>query len=159
MKKLNMVPLQELNLADRFLFDEVIGATRIFLNTRGENDDEVSSELVEFLHYIENTTDQAAQTSSSERIHRIHDRVREVRQNEKVGVRYMLAWEEKYYAQEEARETGLTEGRAEGRAEGREDTILESIRNLMETLKLSADQAMEALKIPAGEREKYRAKI
>ncbi|MCC8138938.1 MAG: Rpn family recombination-promoting nuclease/putative transposase [Lachnospiraceae bacterium] len=58
------------------------GATRIFLNTRGENDDEVSPELVEFLHYIENTTDQAAQASKNERLHRIHDRVREVRQSE-----------------------------------------------------------------------------
>ena len=28
------------------------GATRIFLNTRGENEDEVSPELVEFLHYL-----------------------------------------------------------------------------------------------------------
>ncbi|MCC8139582.1 MAG: Rpn family recombination-promoting nuclease/putative transposase [Lachnospiraceae bacterium] len=94
------------------------GATRIFLNTRGKNDDEVSPELAEFLHYVENTTDQTAQTANSERIHKIHDRVREVRQNEKVGVKYMLAWEEKYYAQEEAREIGLAEGRAEGLAEG-----------------------------------------
>lgn len=29
------------------------GATRIFLNTRGTNDDEVSKELREFLHYLE----------------------------------------------------------------------------------------------------------
>ncbi|MCC8139522.1 MAG: Rpn family recombination-promoting nuclease/putative transposase, partial [Lachnospiraceae bacterium] len=89
------------------------GATRIFLNTRGKNDDEVSPELVEFLHYIENTTDQTAQSSSSERIHKIHDRVREVRQNEKIGVRYMLAWEEKYYDREEARKEGRMEKLAE----------------------------------------------
>lgn len=30
------------------------GAVRIFLNTRGTNDKEVSKELVDFLHYIEN---------------------------------------------------------------------------------------------------------
>ncbi len=93
------------------------GATRIFLNTRGRNDNEVSPELVDFLHYVENTTDLAAQTSNSERIHKIHDRVRAVRQNEKVGVKYMLAWEEKYYDREEAREEGRVEGLTEGRAE------------------------------------------
>ena len=30
----------------------------------------------------------------------------------------MQAWEERYYAKQEAREEGLAEGRAEGRAEG-----------------------------------------
>lgn len=123
------------------------GATRIFLNTRGKNEDEVSAELVEFLHYVENTTDQTAQRSSSERIHRIHKRVKEVRQNEKAGVKYMLAWEEKYYDREEARE--------EGREEGRETNTMESIRNLMETLKLTAEQAMAALKVPAEDQQKY----
>lgn len=123
------------------------GATRIFLNTRGKNEDEVSAELVEFLHYVENTTDQTAQRSNSERIHRIHERVKEVRQNEKAGVKYMLAWEEKYYDREEARE--------EGREEGRETNTMESIRNLMETLKLTAEQAMAALKVPAEDQQKY----
>lgn len=33
------------------------GAVRIFLNTRGENPEEVSPEMVEFLHYLEHTTD------------------------------------------------------------------------------------------------------
>ncbi|MCC8140780.1 MAG: hypothetical protein LIO67_10885 [Lachnospiraceae bacterium] len=47
----------------------------------------------------------------------------------------------------------------EGREEGVQKTILESIRSLMETLKLSADQAMEALKVPVEEREKYRTMI
>ena len=32
------------------------------------------------------------------RIQRIHDRVCKVKKNEEVGVRYMQAWEEKYYA-------------------------------------------------------------
>ncbi|MCD8197261.1 MAG: Rpn family recombination-promoting nuclease/putative transposase [Lachnospiraceae bacterium] len=124
------------------------GATRIFLNTRGRNDDEVSPELAEFLHYVENTTDQTAQTANSERIHKIHDRVREVRQNEKVGVKYMLAWEEKYYAQEEAREIGLAEGRAEGRikglAEGRAEKLTEQVKKKLAKGK-SAEEIADAL--------------
>ena len=48
-------------------------------------------------------------------------------------------------------ETERTEGRAEGRAEGR----LESIRALMNNLKLSAEQAMESIGIPKSEFNKY----
>ena len=90
------------------------GATRIFLNTRGTNDDEVSQELAEFLHYVEHTTDEAAEHAGSERIRRIHDRVRKVRNSEEVGVKYMQAWEEKYYEKEEARKEGLQEGLQNG---------------------------------------------
>ena len=70
------------------------GTTRIFLNTKGENDDEVSKELVDFLHYIENTTSEAAENSGSERIRRIHERVCKVKSNEEMGVKFMQAWEE-----------------------------------------------------------------
>ena len=99
------------------------GATRIFLNTRGANDDEVPQELAEFLHYVEHTTDEAAEHAGSERIRRIHDRVRKVRNSEEVGVKYMQAWEEKYYEKEEARKEGLQKGRAEGRKEERIDLV------------------------------------
>lgn len=71
------------------------GTVRIFLNTRGENDDEVSQELIDFLHYIENSTKEVADRSGSERIRRLHNRVCKVKLSEEVGVRYMLAWEEK----------------------------------------------------------------
>ena len=82
------------------------GATRIFLNTRGENDDEVPRELAEFLHYLEETTDERAASTNSQRIKRIHRRVRKVRLSEGVGVKYMQAWEEKYYEREEGKEEG-----------------------------------------------------
>lgn len=82
------------------------GATRIFLNTRGKNDGEVSKELVDFLHYLEDTTDERAAASGSERIQRIHERVRKVKLNEEMGVKYMQAWEEKYYERQDGREEG-----------------------------------------------------
>ena len=40
-----------------------------------------------------------------------------------------------------------------------EDTLLQAIKNLMETLKLTKEQAMDALKIPADQREKLAAKL
>lgn len=52
-------------------------------------------------------------------------------------------------------EKGLAKGRAEGRAEGITSGILSSIKNLMESLGLSVEQAMTALKIPEAEKQKY----
>ena len=87
-KKQNLIPLQELNLTSRFLFDEV------------------PRELAEFLHYLEETTDERAASTNSQRIKRIHRRVRKVRLSEEVGVKYMQAWEERYYEREEGKEEG-----------------------------------------------------
>lgn len=91
------------------------GAVRIFLNTKGTNDDEISEELRDFLHYVERTTDDVVKMSASNNIRRIHERVCKIKTNEEVGVKYMQAWEEKYFAMEEAREIGMAEGMAEGR--------------------------------------------
>lgn len=40
-----------------------------------------------------------------------------------------------------------------------QETLLEAIRNLMETMKCSAEQAMAALKIPDADRGKYLSKL
>lgn len=103
------------------------GAVRIFLNTKGKNDNEISEELREFLHYTEKTTDQMAMQTKSRRIKRIHERVRKVKSSEEIGVKYMQAWEEKYYEREEGREEGLAEGLVKGRTEGREMHLRELI--------------------------------
>ena len=42
---------------------------------------------------------------------------------------------------------------------GIDQTRIESIKNIMETLKLTAQQAMDALKIPKGEQGKYMARL
>lgn len=121
-------------------------AVRIFLNTRGKNDSEVSEELVSFLHYIENTTDAVAENSGSERIKRIHNRVRKVKVSEEVGVKYMQAWEEKYYEREEGRE----EGRIEGREEGAKAKLQEQIRKKLEkgkSVEKIADELEESTEI------------
>ena len=44
------------------------------------------------------------------------------------------------------------EGREEGKLEGK----LDSVKNLIESLKITADQAMDLLKIPSSERSIYR---
>ena len=51
----------------------------------------------------------------------------------------------------------LKEQRREGYDEGKESAILATIRNLMETLNLTAQQAMDAMKIPVAEQARYAA--
>ena len=95
---------------------------RIFLNTRGTNGDEVPKELVEFLYYMENTTDRAAAETESERIRRIQERVNRAKKSEAVGMRFMREIEERNAAREE--------GRTEGIAQGRSESILEVLENV-----------------------------
>ena len=99
------------------------------------------------------------------------NRVSQVKANEEVGVKYMQRWEEeaiiRHEGREEGRAEGLAEGREEGRAEGREEgleeglekgrekTTILNIKNLMKNMKLTAEQAMEALGIDKSEFSKY----
>ena len=52
-------------------------------------------------------------------------------------------------------ERGIAIGLERGMERGMEAATLNAIRNLMETLKLTAEQAMEALKVPEEEKVKY----
>ena len=59
----------------------------------------------------------------------------------------------------EQKREGREEGRKEGLKEGRKEERLASIRNLMETLHLTVQQAMDALKIPRAEQERYASRL
>ena len=82
------------------------GARRIFINTRGKNQEDFTEEFLDFMKYINKTTDEIAAAAKSAKIQRIHARVNAIRKSEKVGVKLMQAWEEKYYDKIEAREEG-----------------------------------------------------
>ena len=43
----------------------------------------------------------------------------------------------------------------EAREEAKKETLLDNIRSLMETMNLTAQQAMNALKIPADKQKEY----
>ena len=86
------------------------GARRIFINTKGNNPEDFSEEFLDLMEYINKTTDVVAEKSTSNKIQKIHSRVRRVKDSEKVGVKLMQAWEERYYDRLEAREAGLAEG-------------------------------------------------
>ena len=56
-------------------------------------------------------------------------------------------------------ERGRQEGRQEGFREGADQNRLENIRSIMETMKLTAKQAMDILKIPEADQLKYIARL
>lgn len=107
------------------------GATRIFLNCHGKNENEVRPELVELLRYMEYTTDAVANQCSSSKIHRMNQSIQKIRSSEEVSVRFMQAWEERIIEKAEAREEGLREGLQEGLREGR-DSVNRLIQLLLE---------------------------
>ena len=55
-----------------------------------------------------------------------------------------------------ARLEGELRGRREGEFKGRREGTLDSLRNLMDSLGFTSDQAMSALKVPASEQAEYR---
>ncbi len=63
------------------------------------------------------------------------------------------------YNQEKITEDLMASERAEGRAEGQTATMLDNIKNLMVNMKLTAEQAMQALGIPAADRSRYQTML
>ncbi|MBO5165356.1 MAG: Rpn family recombination-promoting nuclease/putative transposase [Lachnospiraceae bacterium] len=86
------------------------GALRIFINTHGTNKEEFSKEFLDFMEYINATTDEVADRTESDKIKLIHRNVQKVKASEKMGVKVMQKWEELAYE----REDGRIEGRADG---------------------------------------------
>ena len=89
------------------------GATRIFLNTHGTDEEGVSEELIQLLRYFEQTTEENAAGSHSRKIEKLQKRVEEIKKNEEVGIRYMNAFEEKMWERREGEMIGEKRGRQE----------------------------------------------
>ena len=101
--------LKELNLLDKFLFDEAMDDPEnvktmldiIFLNTRGKHPELVSPELIELLKYMERSTDEVSGECKSKRIQEMHRRVCQIKASEKTEVKYMQTWEERILLKQE----------------------------------------------------------
>ena len=118
------------------------GTTKILLSNKGKMDD-VTPDMKAFLEYVD------GKMTEDDFVQEIEQEISNIKSQEQERVSYMT------YAMKIQEERD--EARAEGRAEGEEFAILASIRNLMETLNLTAQQAMDALKIPVAEQAKYAA--
>ncbi|WP_244094716.1 hypothetical protein [Dorea formicigenerans] len=89
------------------LGDEVI---KLFLSTKGENEDEVSKELVDFHHYITESNENGLPEECDERLRRLHESIQEIKTSTSVEVEYMKMEERERLVKEEARKYGLQEG-------------------------------------------------
>lgn len=85
------------------------GTMKVFFSTRGRNDADVSPELVNFLKYVENSTDECVEELDDNLVRQIHGYVR--------GIKKSREWRRKYMRFEEL----LRKERREGCAEGREE--------------------------------------
>ena len=103
---------------DRKVYD---GEVILYLNTKGNDPEGVSGELVAMLEYFEETTDDVALSSGYERIARLNEIVSSIKASDEIGVKYMNAYEERMLDIQEAREQGEELGRSEGLELGRSE--------------------------------------
>ncbi len=101
------------------------GATRIFLNTKGTDNNGVSNELIEFLKFMEYTNDETIKYTSP-KILKLKENIKTMLKDTEYSIKY-LRFREAYYREHKeeieadkaaARAEGLAEGLAEGRAKG-----------------------------------------
>lgn len=62
---------------------------KIILNTKGTNDEDVEKPLVDFLHYIEKSSEDNIPENCDERLKHLHRKLEEIKANEQMGVIYM----------------------------------------------------------------------
>ena len=108
------------------------GATRIFLNTRGTDAEGVSEDLIQLLRYFEQTTEENAAASHSQKIEKLQKRVEEIKRNEEVGIRYMNAFEEKMWERREGEMIGEKRGKKIGERIGEKRGRQEIARKMVE---------------------------
>ena len=150
--------LKELNLLDKFLFDEAMDDPEnvktmldiILLNTRGKHPELVSPELIELLKYMERSMDEVSGECKSKRIQEMHRRVCQIKASEKTEVKYMQSWEERIMIKQE----GIAEGRIEG-----EKVLLKSLIEKKMAKKYSAEQISAMLEVDVSEVENIMKEI
>ena len=118
------------------------GTTKILLSSKGKMDD-VTPDMRAFLEYVD------GKMVEDDFVQEIDQEIKSIKAQEQERVSYMT------YAMKIQEERD--EARAEGEVRGKESERVSSIRNLMETLHFTAQQAMDALKIPVTEQAKYEA--
>ena len=87
------------------------GAARVFLSTKGTNEADVPAELVNLLHYLENSTDEYVSRTDDAKVRKLHERVMSLKRSRTWEARYMLFEELLREREKKGREEGLAIGR------------------------------------------------
>lgn len=101
------------------------GTRKIFLNTKGSNDEDVPKELVHFLKYMEQSNDEYVSKLTEESIIRLHEKVTELKKWRRLEARYMTLEEWLKDQLEERVEEELKE-RVEEELKGREAIAMQA---------------------------------
>ncbi len=94
---------------DISLGDEI---STIFISTKGQNPENISEELREFLAYLENSTDRLVAEGKTTGVKLLHEKVKKVKENAELEAKYMTG------------EDLLRWSKEEGKAEGKAESIL-----------------------------------
>lgn len=118
------------------------GAHLLYANASWRGDDELGRLMADFCE------------SDPDKIHdnMVRNRVQYLKRDPE-GVREMCRISEEIFNE------GVEQGIEQGIEQGARDKLIENVRSLMETLHLTAQQALDALKVPAAEQARYIAML
>lgn len=98
------------------------GSRSIFLSTMGENDEEVSKELVRILRFVKADLEESQRDFEDEFICHIQETIRRIKGSRKMEERFMIL--------EEMLRDERAEGIAEGKVKGKAEAVLELLEDL-----------------------------
>ena len=129
------------------------GATKIFLNTKGQIGD-IDDSIRGFLQYVDGVVTDNSFVQEGE------EEIRRVKLEEGERVNYMTfamkMMEERKEGRAEGRAEGRREGRREGRKEGQRDERVAILRRLVMQSQIPVEQALEMIGIPQAEQPSYK---
>lgn len=102
------------------------GSRSIFLSTMGENDEEVSKELVRILRFVKADLEESQRDFEDEFICHIQETIRRIKGSRKMEERFMILEE----MLRDERAEGKAEGIAEGKVKGKAEAVLELLEDL-----------------------------
>ena len=94
------------------------GTRRIFLSTKGTNEETVPKELVRFLRYVTDSTDSYVEQTGDLRLGQIHERIKTLKQSRKLEEGYMQFGELLKREHDEGHEQGYKTGYESGYEKG-----------------------------------------
>ena len=118
------------------------GRRSVFLSTKGENEQDVSQPLINFLSFVKAGPENCEEDFHDEFVERLQKSVKHVKESREMEERFMLFQE----MLKEERAEGREEGRAEGRAEGRVDALIGVIISLLEEKGVIPEELKDRIK-------------
>ncbi len=112
------------------------GSITIFLSTKGENENEVSPELIKFLKFVSADLKESMNDFQDSYVKQLQNTIRHIKSSREMEERYMILREllEDEYLEGIllGKEEGILVGREEGKLDGKTESILELLSELGE---------------------------